>query len=339
LTLIITIGLLGGFVSGFFGVGCGIIITPALMELGLPPLVAVSNQLCHSVGVSATNFLTYKRKRDVDFHLAAYILLGGFLGAVCDWFMFQYQGDSLGTSNTFIRTYIVVLFVVGSIMLIQGAREWKRRGRVKKYIPGVMMRRWMVYVPFHTIFVRSRTEMSVVVPMFTGFLAGILAPSLGGGNSLFMIPIVTYLIGRISPVVNGTTSFTGCVITGVVTLTHACGRCYCDLPFVLVLFAGATSGTWIGVRLSYNVRRYYINILASLVVFLMASRQVFRLLDGSFANGIIDLAGPSKSVMLDIVSKNPIIYTIACVAIIVVAAFISEKAMQLIADKRKIFMK
>jgi uncharacterized membrane protein YfcA len=177
--------------------------------------------------------------------------------------------------------------------------------------------------------------MSIIIPISVGFLAGLLAPSLGGGNSLFMIPIVTYLIGRISPVVNGTTSFTGGIITGLVTLTHACGNCYCDLPFVLILFAGATLGTWLGVRLSYNIPRYYINILASFIVFLMASRQIFRLYNNAFAKTTVDILELHDSVMLEIVSKNPIVYTVACIVTIMTIAFVSEMGLQLLADKQK----
>ena len=55
-------GLAGGFVSGFLGIGCGIIITPILMQLGVPPVVAIPTQLCHAVGTNFSGFLLYKRK-------------------------------------------------------------------------------------------------------------------------------------------------------------------------------------------------------------------------------------------------------------------------------------
>jgi uncharacterized membrane protein YfcA len=333
--LIFAVGLLGGFISGFFGVGSGVVITPALIEIGLPTPIAVSNQLCHGVGVSTTNFLSYKRKCDVDFHLAAYILLGGFIGAAFDWFIFQYLNGASSTSDIFILAYIVILSVVGCIMLVQGAKEWKRKDAPRKYSPGVMMRRWMVYLPFHTIFIRSRTEMSIFIPVFIGFLAGMLAPSLGGGSSLFMIPIITYLIGRISPVVNGTTSFTGCIITGIVTLTRAYENCYCDILFVLILFTGAAIGTWIGVGLAYNIRRCYINVFAALIVFMMASRQVFRLMSDYSALNMYATADKSDLKIFHIAFDSPIMYTITCIAIMVIVAIISERLLQKIANKRK----
>jgi uncharacterized membrane protein YfcA len=321
--LILLIGLVGGFASGFLGVGCGIIITPILMEFGIHPLVAISNQLCHGIGVGMTNFLTYKRRQAVDFHLALYILIGGFIGALYDFIMIKYSTDSFNAYHRFIYIYIVILLIIGSVMLIQGIKAWKC-GLVKKNVSGVMMRRWMLYLPLHKIFVRSRTEMSIIIPIFVGFLSGFLAPSLGGGNGLFMVPIITYLIGRISPVVNGTSSFSGCIITGIVAIVHAHENYCCDLLFVMMLFIGATIGSWIGVRLTYNIQRYYINILTSFTVFLMASRQIFRLANNSFSGNLIAPTAP----------KNSILYTLACITVIVIFAFVSEKTLLYIADKR-----
>lgn len=332
--LIFSTGLFGGFISGFLGIGCGVIIAPVLMEFGIPPLVAVSTQLCHAVGTNLTSFLSYKRKRDVDFHLATYILFGGILGASCEWLLLRYSSNSTAVVNKFIYVYVFVLFIFGIIMLTQGVKEWKN-GSKKKYNSSVMMRRWMLYLPFHKIFVRSRAEMSILIPIFVGFLAGLLVASLGGGNNLFMAPILTYLIGRISPVVYGTTSLAGFVITAIVSIIYSeTGYC-CDMSFVLILFAGAALGSFIGVKLTYNIQRYYINAMASIVVFLFASRQIFKLYSNSFAIGSNQAADLSKSFIFKFAHGSTITYTLICICLISVIAFIFEKSLQALSDKRK----
>ena len=279
--LIFSTGLFGGFISGFLGVGCGVIITPFLMEFGVPPLISVSTQLCHAVGTNLTNFLSYKRKRDVDFHLASYILFGGFLGGTCEWLLLKYSSGAKAVFEKFVYVYITVLVVFGIIMLTQSIKDWDDRNK-KRITSAVMMRRWMLYLPFHRIFIRSRAEMSVLIPIFVGFLAGLLVASLGGGNNLFMAPIITYLIGRISPVVHGTTALAGCVITAVIAVIYSHSGYCCDMLFVLILFAGAAFGSFVGVKLTYSVKRCYINAMAAIVVFLMASRQIFKLFSNSF---------------------------------------------------------
>ncbi len=336
--LIFFTGLFGGFVSGFFGLGCGVVITPMLMEFGIPPLIAVATQLCHAVGTNLTNFLTYKRKMDVDFHLAFYLLLGGMIGATFEWLMLSYANNSKFVFNKFVYVYICILIIFGIIMLVQSFREWRHRDS-KKYKKSVSMRRWMIYLPFHRIFVRSRTEMSILIPIFVGFLTGLLVASLGGGNNLFMAPIITYLIGRISPVVNGTTALVGCVITAIIALVYSTSDYCCDIFFVLLLFAGASFGSWIGVKLTYKIHRHFIYAFGAIIVFLMASRQIFKLINHSFAATINIKADLTRSIFNKIVGDDPIRYTLICILLIALIAFFSEKFMQNWYEKRKTYLR
>lgn len=333
--LILATGLCGGFISGFLGVGCGVIITPVLMELGIPPLIAVSTQLCHAVGTNFTNFLSYNRKRDVDFQLAAYILFGGCLGAACEWMMLKYSSNSNAVLTKFIYVYISVLIIFGCIMLFQSIKAILNKNS-KNVVSTVMMRRWMVYIPFHQIFIRSRTEMSVLVPICLGFLAGLLVASLGGGNNLFMAPILTYLIGRISPVVHGTTALSGCIITAIVAMIYSESGYCCDMLFVVILFAGAGFGSFVGVKLTYNIKRYYINAIAAIVVFLMASRQIFKLINNSFSNQTRSSVDFSKSWLFKLAHENTITYTFICICLISVIAYVFDRMLQKLSDKRKI---
>ena len=332
--LIFFTGLFGGFVSGFLGLGCGVIITPMLMEFGIPPLIAVATQLCHAVGTNLTSFLAYKRKMDVDYHLATYLLFGGMLGAAFEWLILSCSKDSKAVFNKFVYVYIFILIIFGCIMLVQSVKEW-RHGGSKKYTKSVSMRRWMLYLPFHKIFVRSRAEMSVLIPIFVGFLAGLLVASLGGGNNLFMAPIITYLIGRISPVVNGTTALVGCVITAAIAIIYATSDYCCDMFFVLLLFAGAAFGSWIGVKLTYKVHRYYIYAVGAIVVFMMAFRQIFKLVNHSFSTTINAKVDLSKSILYGITNNSSVGYTLICILSIAAIAFIYERALQNWYENRK----
>ncbi|MDR1476277.1 MAG: sulfite exporter TauE/SafE family protein [Holosporales bacterium] len=323
--LVFAIGLFGGFLSGFLGIGSGIMITPVLMEFGIHPLFAVSNQICHAVGVNMTNFLMYKREQDVDFHLASYILFGGGLGAVCEWFILMRSGGTPDNApRTFATIYATVLVILGITMLVQSIKAW-REGMGRKYADGVMMRRWMLYLPLHKIFVRSRTEMSVTIPIFVGFVAGVLVSYLGGGENLLMAPVITYLIGRVSSVVNGTTALAGCVIASLVAMIYACSNYCCDIEFVMILFAGATLGSWLGVKLSYNVRRCYVTSLASITIFLMASRQIFKLINNSLTPILAPQIPARNSFFADIAHDTPMLYTITCIFLVTITALISEK--------------
>ena len=91
------------------------------MQFGVPPVVAISTQLCHAVGTNFSGFLLYKRKNDVDFGLGFYILIGGFFGAICEWLTLRYFASSEMLFQKFAYIYTAVLLIFGFIMLYQSS--------------------------------------------------------------------------------------------------------------------------------------------------------------------------------------------------------------------------
>jgi uncharacterized membrane protein YfcA len=334
-SVVFSVGLVGGFVSGFFGVGCGIVITPFLMEIGIPPSTALATQLTHAVGTNLTNFLAYKRKQDVDFRLALYVLLGGVIGAIGEWYSIKYFHEQSAIFNKFAYIYIGTLVFLGSIMLYQSIRTIFRV-EDNLFHQTFSMRRWMLYLPFHAIFKRSRVEMSILVPIFVGVLTGLVVASLGGGNSLLMAPMLTYLIGRISPVVQGTASLTGFVIAALIAFVYAERGHYCDLGFVMILFTGGSVGSWLGVKLAYKIPRYWLNGLAAAIIFAMAARLAFRVM--STQPIVVETFGAEesrRSLIFQIAEQNSMLYTFSCVLFVSTFALLSEFFFHKILRKKK----
>ena len=319
--VMLVIGVIGGLISGFLSTGCGLIITPLLIDLGLPPCVAIPTQLCHAVGTNFTNFLVYKRKSDVDFILVMYILLGGCIGTFCEWLFLKNATNPQTILNKFLYIYVAILGIFGLITLYQSFYTLNRsKNTIKKY--SIMMRKWMTYLPYHKVFGRSRTEMSVLVPIGLGIITGMLVASLGGGSNLFMAPILTYLIERISPVVYGTVSMASFVITVLITFVYASQNYCCDIIIVMILFAGASFGSWCGVKLSYKVPRYRISIISGVVMLCMAGKQVYKIFNCQQGSSSL------KVLMPDIIVSNPNKYTLFCVSLIIIVAYFYEKILE-----------
>lgn len=326
LTVLIT-GIVGGFVSGFLGTGCGIIIAPLLMDFGLPPFVAISTQLCHAVGTNFISFLSYKRRTDVDYLFAFFILVGGGVGAFLEWIFLKNATNPDVILHKFLYVYIGILSVFGTIMLYQSATSWKySTDKTTQY--KLMMRKWMQYLPLHKVFRRFRTEVSILIPILIGLLAGMLVASLGGGSNLFMSPIITYLIGRISPVVYGTVAMASFILTALVALIYASQHYCCEISLVLLLFAGASFGSWCGVKLTYKVRRYYINIISSLVMFFMAGKQLIKILYNN--ETLVTLTLPIQQSPI----HHPIKYTCICIVLVIIIAYFYERVLEKISKTR-----
>src|SRR6201987_339859 len=79
--VLLGLGAAVGFLSGVFGVGCGFLLTPFLIFIGIPPAVAVASSPNQLVGASVSGVIAPWRRGNVDFHMGAVLLIGGFAGS------------------------------------------------------------------------------------------------------------------------------------------------------------------------------------------------------------------------------------------------------------------
>ncbi len=272
LPLLLAIGLGGGIVSSMLGIGGGILITPSLMSIGIPSVVAISTQLNNSVGTNFSGFLAYQQERDVDISLAWYLFMGGLAGALAEKFALT-QVESKAASYAVLKIIVFLVVVISSIVtFIQSQRPIQ--ARIEK---GAMMRRWMIYFPWHKIFLRSRVEMSILVPIGVGFFTGTVTTSLGGGNSLLMAPIIMYLLGRSSPVVSGTSLLAGFGINIVVTFITSIGRAPVDFVLLPILVISSVVGSVVGARLAYKFNPKILKVFGGFVLMIIASKMYIDL--------------------------------------------------------------
>jgi len=117
--VLLATGLAVGFVSGMFGVGGGFLMTPLWMFLGVSPGVAVTSVASHVTASSFSGALSYWRRRSVDIQMTSILLSGGLLGTVSGVWVFT-KLRTLGQLDLLIKfSYLIMLTVVGSLMLIE----------------------------------------------------------------------------------------------------------------------------------------------------------------------------------------------------------------------------
>lgn len=272
LPLLLAIGAVGGIVSTMLGIGGGIIITPSLMSIGIPSVVAVSTQLNNAVGTNFCGFLIYQQERDVDISLAWYLFIGGIAGALVENLALLEAMHKSGGYAVLKIIVFLVLIICSIVTLIQSQLQTKKR--VEK---GAIMRRWMIYFPWHKIFLRSRVEMSILVPIGVGFFTGMVTTSLGGGNSLLIAPILTYLLARTSPVVSGTSLLAGFGINIIVTFVSSMGHSLVDFVLLPILSISSIIGSIIGGKLAYKFKAKVLRIIGALVLLAIAYKMYLEL--------------------------------------------------------------
>ena len=126
LPLIFTLSLVVGILSGLFGVGGGFLMTPFLIFLGIPPAYAVPNEANNILGTSISGSTTHYLKGTLDYKMGLMIVAGGSVGTVLGILTFTYFQD-IGKINIVISlSYMYILAIIGTMMLVQGVSEIDR---------------------------------------------------------------------------------------------------------------------------------------------------------------------------------------------------------------------
>lgn len=274
----IPIGFIGGVFSGIIGLGGGVIITPMMIYCGFHPLFAFPTQLVHSATTNLVGYLEYKDKSSVDYKLAFFVILGSLLGILIKFILYNYFEQGIAFLDNLHYDYIFILIAAGVALLIQSIRllSTPHQSKVNLY-----MKDWMIFLPFHFIFNRSRVELSVFIPLILGVMLGLFVTVLGGGLSLFMMPALTYLLGRPSKVVIGTGKFTVFVISIIAAVVISYNHLVPDFMVVAFLLVGSISGMKVGGLFKNQFSRNILLLFSSLFLLGLAFLFLLSILNNS----------------------------------------------------------
>ena len=114
-----------GVLSGLFGVGGGFLMTPFLIFLGIPPIYAVPNEINNILATSVSGSLTHWFKNTLDYKMGLMIIIGcnrDFIG----YNNFSFFNEIGKLSLIISLSYMYLLAIIGTLMLLEGANEIDR---------------------------------------------------------------------------------------------------------------------------------------------------------------------------------------------------------------------
>jgi len=267
LPLIFILSLVVGVLSGMFGVGGGFLMTPFLIFLGVPPAYAVPNEANNILGTSISGSTTHYLKGTLDYKMGLMIVIGGVAGTILGIITFSYFKD-IGKINIVISlSYMYILAIVGTIMLVQGVTEIDRARRkiiVKRKLHSHF---WIHGLPFRMRFKKSQLYESAFTPIIIGLVVGFIAAIMGVGGAFILVPAMIYIIGMPTRLIPGTSLFVTIFVSAIVTVLHAFNYGSIDLALVIILILGSILGVQVGQKLSEKVdSTQFKTILAALLL-------------------------------------------------------------------------
>jgi uncharacterized membrane protein YfcA len=220
--LTIVVGFVAGLLSGLFGIGGGIVMTPGLnLLVSLPPVLSVETPLPVIFPTAAVGAATYWRAGEVDLRAASWI---GGIGAAA---------SIAGAASTDVIGGRVLLLVTAVLLGWQSVQILRGRGAT------------------------SRSEEERVIPVRAlvslGVVAGFLSGLLGIGGGSVIVPVLAGFLGMPLKRTLGTSLV--CIVAMVVpgTIVHA-ALGHIDWIAVLFLLIGSVPGARIGAKIALGTR-------------------------------------------------------------------------------------
>ncbi|MFT4090760.1 MAG: sulfite exporter TauE/SafE family protein [Asticcacaulis sp.] len=256
-----------GFLSGLFGVGGGFLMAPMLVTLGIPPSIAVASQAGHVLATSTSSVSSYRRQDSVDFRMGLLMGAGGVVGAGLGVEIFRIL-RLLGQIDMMISIiYLVFLCGIGGLMARESLSSLLRR---KKGLPPVRpkLKRppWLYALPFKMRFPRSGLYISVIPPLFIGFVVGILAALMGVGGGFLIVPAMIYILRMKASVVVGTSLFQVIITATVAMLLQAVRNHTVDAVLAFLLLIGGVVGGQLGIRFGTRFRAEELRLVLALII-------------------------------------------------------------------------
>ena len=275
----IIIGLGGGvgFLSGLFGVGGGFLMTPLLIFFGVPPVVAVATEANQIVASSVSGVLAHMRRSNVDFKMGTILLIGGVIGSTLGVLLFAFLRE-LGQIDLVIKlSYVVLLGIVGSLMLVESMRAILRTRKSGAARGKLHQHNWLHGLPFKMRFRRSKLYISALLPLAIGAFVGVLAAIMGVGGGFIMVPAMIYILGMPTAVVVGTSLFQIIFVTANVTILQSVQTQTVDFVLAGLLLFGAVIGAQFGTRAGAKLRGEQLRGLLALMVLAVCIKLGFDL--------------------------------------------------------------
>lgn len=156
MTELVLFGIITGFVSGFFGVGGGMVLVPMLVATGFAMKEAIAISVMQMVFSSIYgSFLNSKKAKSV-FKDGIILGMGGFIGGLQNSFVHSIVSDE------FLQYFFILIIILSIIKIFISPAE-----------------------PSEEIKKHNKLTLFIV-----GFIVGVIAMSIGVGGAIMLIPIL-----------------------------------------------------------------------------------------------------------------------------------------------------
>lgn len=318
------VGFVGGMVSGFIGSGGAFVLTPAMMSLGVPGVVAVASNMAHKFPKSLVG--AYKRNLygQVDIKLGLVMGLFAEAGVLFGKNIMVGIREAFGATGTNLYVsfvFVVVLGIVGIIVLRDGMRE--KRGASTDQGPRTLnpLARWVrtLHIPgtmVHFKSIDAKVSFLVIAPL--GFATGLLAATIAVGGFIG-VPAMMYVLGLPALMASATELVVAFVMGLGGSFFYALDG-FVDIRLSMIILAGSLFGIQIGAIGTTYVKDHVVKfVMATIMLLVLVSR--FFYIPGYLADlGYLQGLSQGAIGVLNVLGQGTLTFALVFGAVMILSA-------------------
>jgi uncharacterized membrane protein YfcA len=271
---LLVVGFIGGLVSGFIGSGGAFVLTPGMMSLGVPGVVAVASNICHKFPKALVGAIKRHKYGQVDVKLGLFMSVTAALGMWWGAGVQQNIKAAYGEvgSNLYVSlAFVIVLSIVGGFVM-RDALRIVRSGRAhleeEETSP---LARWVqsIEIPGTMVtFKVAKTRVSFLFILPLGFATGLLASTIAVGGFVG-VPGMMYMLGAPGIVASATELVIAFVMGLGGTVKYALGG-FVDVRLAMLILLASLFGVQLGAIGTTFVRPYVIKVVMATIMLIVA---------------------------------------------------------------------
>lgn len=280
--LLILVGFVGGMVSGFIGSGGAFVLTPAMMTLGAPGIVAVASNICHKFPKALVGAVKRNKYGQVDVKLGLVLGLFAEAGVLFGKHVMTNIKNTFGAVGTDLYVsamFVVTLAIVGGFVL-KDYRKLKALDDAgdgsEQATPITKLARWVqsVRIPGTMIYSKgAQAEISILFLIPIGFATGFLASAIAVGGFIG-VPAMIYILGLPAIMASATELVIAFVMGLGGTIFYGLEGAV-DIRLAMLILLGSLFGVQLGAIGTTYVKDYQVKFTMAVIMLTVLFSRFF----------------------------------------------------------------
>jgi uncharacterized membrane protein YfcA len=270
------VGFVGGLVSGFIGSGGAFVLTPAMMSLGVPGLIAVASNMAHKFPKALVGAIKRFKYGQVDVKLGVIFGISAEAGVLYGAHIQEAIKKAFGDagSNLYVSAaFVLILAIVGGFVLRDAIRTY-RSGKIDEEETLGKLAKWVqsVNIPYTMMYFKSlNARISVLFTIPLGIATGMLAATIAVGGFIG-VPSMIYALGVPSLMASATELVVAFVMGMGGSFKYALSGLV-DIRLAMLILGGSLFGIQLGAIGTTYVKPFMIKfVMGTIMVIVLVSR-------------------------------------------------------------------